>query len=244
MTTVIVTRPEEDAAGLIDRLKAAGCHVLAAPMLKIRFRADVDVPALPFQAVAITSANGARALARLPAMARLKDAVAVVVGPASERAAREAGFTRVLRARKGDVSGVIEAIRTHLDPAAGPVLYASGAITRGDLEGELARSGFSVSRAVLYEAVPATSLTPETRDHFSAGRPAWVTLFSPRTARIWADVVQAEDLAEPAGRLDYACLSENVRQSLLEAMPVQMSGRIVVAASPDGSALLAAMGLN
>ena len=246
MTTVIVTRPEEDAAGLIRELQATGCEVMAAPMLEIRFReaAEVELPAGPVQAVAITSANGARALARLPAMARLKKAVAVVVGPASERAAREAGFERILRAERGDVSGVIAAIRAHLDPAKGAILYASGAVTRGDLEGELARSGFTVHRAVLYEAVPARTLSPEVRTHLEQGRPAWVTLFSPRTARIWADVVQAEGLAEPAARLDYACLSENVRKSLLEAMPAGVSGRIAVAERPDQPALLAAMGLR
>ncbi len=246
MTTVIVTRPPEDAASLIRELQTAGCRVLFAPMLEIRFREaeEAEIPEGPVQAVAITSANGARALARLPAMARLRAATAVVVGPASERAAREAGFEHILRAERGDVSGVIATIRTRMDPSSGVILYASGAVTRGDLEGELARAGFNVHRAVLYEAVPARALSPEVRAHLRQSRPGWVTLFSPRTARIWADATRAEGLAQAAARLDYACLSENVRNALLEAMPSGVTGRIVTAATPDQSALLAALGLK
>jgi uroporphyrinogen-III synthase len=239
--TVIVTRPEEDAAAFVRDLETRGCRVLSAPLLGIRFLEDAEIPPLAYQAVAITSANGARALARLPEMAGLRKAVAVVVGPASEAAARAAGFSRVLRAARGDVTGVIDAIRAHLDPSAGAVLYASGAVTRGDLQAELERDGFAVHRAVLYEAVPATSLPAPVAAHLRAGEPAWVTLFSPRTARIWTEVVATEGLREAAAALDHACLSENVRKALLAGLAV--TGRITVAERPDRRALLAAMGL-
>lgn len=64
---VIVTRPAEDAADLAATLSGMGHETILAPLLDIRLAPDADLPALPWQAVLITSANGARALARGPA---------------------------------------------------------------------------------------------------------------------------------------------------------------------------------
>src|SRR3990170_4657890 len=95
MGLFIVTRPSADAGPLIERLAAMGHDAIAAPLTDIRFVAETDIPAVPFQAVVVTSANGARALARHGASARLGKALAVAVGEASGAAARAAGFARV-----------------------------------------------------------------------------------------------------------------------------------------------------
>ena len=61
---LLLTRPEEDAAPLADELSALGHSVVLAPMMRVRF-VDGMVPDLDgVQAVLLTSANGARALAR------------------------------------------------------------------------------------------------------------------------------------------------------------------------------------
>ena len=59
---IAVTRPEEDAGALKARLEAMGHQVVMAPLMTIRPRAGVIIPDLPWQAVAVTSANGIRAL--------------------------------------------------------------------------------------------------------------------------------------------------------------------------------------
>jgi len=62
---LLLTRPEPDAARTAAALRAAGHEVLTAPMLRIEPVA-ADLGAGPWEAVLITSANAARAVAAHP----------------------------------------------------------------------------------------------------------------------------------------------------------------------------------
>ena len=64
---VLVTRPEEDAAALVAALKARGHEALVEPMLTVAPAPGVTPPLDldGVQALLFTSANGARAFARL-----------------------------------------------------------------------------------------------------------------------------------------------------------------------------------
>lgn len=236
---LIVTRPARDAAPLEAALAARGHAALSAPLLDIRFADGVDIPLLPWQAVAITSANGARALARHSAMPRLRTKTAVVVGPASAAAASEAGFTRV-EAAGGDVSSLVAWIADRLDPSAGPILYASGSITSGDLEGSLAASGFEVRRAVLYDARPAERLPEGCLAAIASGEAGGVLLFSPRTAKIWISLLRRHRLLERDGGLKHYCLSENVAAVVREALGA--AAAVEIASHPEETSMLDLIG--
>ena len=238
--TFIITRPAGDSARFMAAARAAGHAVIAAPLLSIEMKPAASVPERNWQAVAITSANGARGVAAHPARDNLIRARAVPVGPASSEAARAAGFTDILQA-EGDVKALIRAVADNLDPAAGPVLYASGAITRGDLQGELAARGFEVTRVVFYEAVQAPALPEEAARLLRSGERALVALYSPRTARIWAALASKAGLAEQAASCAYACLSRNVADALTKRLPGARG--IIVPPAPDEPSLLAALGL-
>ena len=241
--TFIITRPEEDARRFLQAARAAGANAISMPVIGIHFLDDAAIPERPFQAVAITSANGARAIARRADAARLTRAVAVTVGPASTRAALNAGFLHVLQAARNDVQGVIEIILSRLKPMDGPVLYASGAVTRGDLQGALEQAGFEVVRAVLYEARPAEALNEEARRALAEAEPGTVALYSPRSARIWARLVKAAGLAQRAARWRHACLSQNVAAALREDLP-EVAERIAVSPAPREEAMLSMLGLG
>jgi len=235
MGLFIVTRPPADAGPLIERLAALGHDAIAAPLMDIRFIAEADIPAAPFQAVLVTSANGARALARHAALARLGKVLAVAVGEASGAAARAAGFVRVTVA-DGDVAGLIELVKTRLRPGDGPLLYASGRQTTGDIVGELGEAGFAVHRVVLYEAVAATALPQAVHRVIENCKADGVLLYSPRTARIWCRLVSAAGLAGRLGALVHYCLSANVERALAEAGCAGVP--MAVAARPAEVALL------
>jgi len=237
---LVITRPVEDAAALKAAAEAAGWKVLSMPLLSIRFRDDVHLPALKWQAVAITSANGARAIARLKGRESLVQAKAVVVGAASARAVREAGFGTIVQARRNDVQGVIDAVRRTCRPEAGPVLYASGAVTRGDLQQALREAGFDVRRVVLYEAVAAQALSEETRQALRE-ETGWVALYSPRTAKVWAQLVARAGLGQAAARWRHACLSRNVAETLHRHLP--QAGQVFVAEKAEEAAMRRLLGL-
>jgi uroporphyrinogen-III synthase len=224
---IAVTRPEEDAGPLKARLEALGHEVVMVPLLTIRPRSGVVIPRLPWQAIAVTSANGIRSLPPVHGLAKFR---ILTVGPQSLKAARAAGF--LAEAQGGDVNGLAAYIRSSLDPGAGPILYLSGAETAGNLEGQLQAAGFSCHRAVLYDAAPATSLG-ETEHLLRRGEIDAVMLYSPRSAKIWHALVEAAGVSREAGNVRNFCLSRNVASVLPEGWDKQVPG------TPDEQAMLA-----
>jgi len=210
---LIVTRPLEDARPLGRRLAAAGHEVVVAPLLNIRRVGGLTIPEREYQAVLITSANGARALAGRAGFEHLTRATALVVGPASAEAAKLAGFARVEQA-DGDVAALARSAIANFRPVDGPLLYVSGAVTAGELAPALETAGFAVDRLIAYEARPADALPDACAAALRAGSAEGVLLFSPRSAGIWSSLVAAADLAPAALRLVHYCLSENVAESL------------------------------
>jgi uroporphyrinogen-III synthase len=230
----IVTRPEEEARAVAARLEAAGREVVLAPLLAIAGRAAV-IPQHDYQAVLVTSANGARALARHPDRQRLEGVAVHAVGPASAAAMREAGWRRVGQAG-GDVKALIEQVRRDLDPASGPLLYVSGDTVAGDLEGTLRAAGFAVERVVLYAAEPATALPEAAARALVEQRTDGVLLYSPRTAAVWVGLVAAAGLGAAAARLRHLCLSQAVAARVGAAFP---EAPVAVAERPDEEAMVA-----
>ena len=211
---LIVTRPSEDSGPLAERLRAMGHEPVVAPLIEIVPREGATIPKAAWQAIAITSANGARALAPghgLEAVPYLPS------GAQSKAASLAAGFTSVTAAG-GDVMRLASHMAATLDPARGPILYLSGNETAGDLEGLLKAKNFTVVRIVLYDAV-ATDHLPESLSSFS-GNTA-VLLYSPRTARIWASLAAARPGIES---LPHFCLSANVAQALGPAYITRIAG--------------------
>lgn len=224
---IAVTRPEEDAGPLKAKLEALGHEVVMAPLLAIKPRDGVTIPARDWQAIAVTSANGIRALPEGHGLTRWP---ALCVGPQSLKAATAAGFQA--EAHGGDVHGLATHIRDTLNPAKGPILYLSGAETAGDLEGQLKAAGFDCHRAVLYDAAPAEHLGAAEMA-IRHGEIEAVLLYSPRSAKIWRGLIEKAKLAEQAARIRHLCLSRNVAAVLPEAWAQE------VAARPDETAMLA-----
>ncbi len=210
---LIVTRPRLDAASLQRKLAARGHEVRLSPLLNIVDVPGVSIPRADYQAVLISSANGARALARHEARARLIGLPAFTVGPQSAAAAREAGFRKVTPAG-GNVVALIERVGEMLSSGDGPLLYLSGEETTGDIAGALGARGFTIDRAVLYAAQPAVHITTAAVRALRAGTAGGVLLYSPRSARIWAKCIAADNLVPYMETLLHFCLSPPVAEVL------------------------------
>ena len=232
---LIVTRPLEDAGPLAAKLGERGHEPVVEPLIGIAFRRDVSFVTEGVQAVVATSANGIRALERQDDAASLARLPLHAVGGASAAAARDAGFRTVISA-DGDLSALVAQIRAQVDPAAGRLLYVTGATVSGDLAGLLAADGFEVDRAVLYDAVPADRLSEAACDTVRMG--GGVLLFSPRTAAVWARLVAAAGLEAEAGRLVHFCLSAAVADRIRAALAVPPE-RLKTAVHPDLDSMLA-----
>ena len=231
MATVLVTRPREESARTARLLRDRGHAVLEDPLLEVRDTADPLPDPAGFQAVACTSANGVRALAR---RTPLRTPPLYAVGRRTAEAARALGFQAV-RDAGGDVGDIARLLAASLDPAAGPLLHASGTEVAGDLAGSLAGLGFRVERACLYEARPAAALLPGTQAALREGRMDAVLLFSPRTARTFVSLATDAGLDGTLGAVAALCLSARVAEAA--AGPAWRDVR--VAPRPDQESLLA-----
>ena len=234
----LITRPEEDAAPLAAALDDRGIAATVEPLLTIRPLADAAIDLAGVQALLFTSANGVRVMATLANERNLtgwRDLPVYAVGNATAAAARDAGFTRIESAA-GDVAALARLVAARLDPTAGALFHAAGSAVAGDLSGLLEQAGFTVRRAVLYEAEPADQLSPSTVTALANGTFDLVLFFSPRTAATFVTLVRSAGEGVTAGcrKATALCLSPAVAAAIAE-LPWHA---VQVATRPELPALL------
>ncbi len=228
----LITRPVEDTGPLAALLAARGVVAVSEPLLAIR-PIPGAVPNLDgVQALLFTSANGARAFGAASAR---RDLPVFAVGDATAEAARRLGFGTVTSAG-GAVEALAALAAARLDPGGGDLLHAAGSVVAGDLAALLAPGGFRVRRAVLYAADPAAAISPATAAALRERRIDAAFFFSPRTAARFVTLARAVRLDETCEVVTAFSLSPAVARELA---PITWA-RIIVAATPDQAALLAA----
>ena len=232
---VLVTRPAEQAQGTAEALERLGHNPLVAPLLAIRL---IEHPELSFdnvQAIVVTSANAVRALARLSAP---KSFPMFAVGRRTAEAARCGGFSRVMSA-DADADALAAMVAANANPAKGSLLYAAGTDTAGDLAGALARSGFSVRRSVLYEAIAAPALPQPLRAALAAHAIDAALFFSPRSAEIFASLVMRAGLPPSCCQRLIACC---ISSAVADRLGTLAFADTRVAARPNQDGVLALLG--
>jgi uroporphyrinogen-III synthase len=87
MSRIVVTRPAEDAAPLVERLERLGHEVALCPLIRVEPLGDDPVDVSAYDWVVVTSRNGARELARRRA-GRMHRLAAIGPGTAAELSSR------------------------------------------------------------------------------------------------------------------------------------------------------------
>lgn len=231
---LLVTRPDEDASPLMAALEAMGHQATHIPLLRVRYLTDAVIAPRAWQALLITSANGARALTAHGDAGALMHLPVYAVGEASAAAARAAGFAHVTAAG-GDVVRLAHEVKAALKPDGGALLHVAGSVLAGDLKGLLEAEGFSVERAVLYAAEVAGALPAAGRALIAGGGIDGVLFFSPRTAATFVKLVLEAGFGSQMAGLTAFCLSQAVTDALL---PLTF-GQVRVAPEPTQAGLLA-----
>ncbi len=208
---VLVTRPEPDGARTAAKLRARGCQVMLAPLLRI-------VPLKPdlggaWDALALTSINAVRALADRAEGKALFAIPAYAVGDRTADAARATGFAEVVSAG-GDVDALARLMMAQLRPGA-RVLHLAGQNRSGDLAGAL--GGVAVETRVVYSAQAASQFPQDVNAALAARQLDGALHFSQRTAAIYLSCADAAGLADRALALTHYCLSPQVAAPLTAA---------------------------
>jgi len=229
---LLVTRPEPDAARTAAALRARGHDVVLAPLLRIE-PLDFELPAEPWSAVVMTSANAARAVAEHPRRAALIVREAFTVGRHTADAARAAGF-RTVHSADGDKADLAEVLRARRGETAAPLLYLAGEERAGDL----AAGGARVVTVVVYRALKAEHFAPEVAAALARRALDGVLHFSTRSAQAYLDCASREGILEAALAPLHVCISRQVAQPLAAAG----AAAIRIAPRPDESAIIDLVG--
>ena len=192
---VLITRPEREAAALATALSQRGHVPVIAPLFHLEILhppADFAQSLAACQAILLTSANGARALAEA---SEQRGRPILAVGDTTASTAEGLGFSAVSSA-SGDGAALADLVRERLDPKAGPLLHVSGVDVALDLGEALGRDGFDVRRFALYDAREESALPDSARAALQARALDIVTFFSPRAALQFAKLVDEAGLAD------------------------------------------------
>ncbi|HRF08062.1 MAG TPA: uroporphyrinogen-III synthase [Xanthobacteraceae bacterium] len=228
---MLVTRPAFDAERTAATLRELGCDVLTDPAIAVE-AVDASIPALDYDAIVFTSANGVRAA---KALDHFKELPVFAVGVRTAEVAREYGFQKVGVAA-GEVNALGNLIAAAL-PAGARVLHLAGEDRAGDLPGRLLQVGIKTEVAVLYRAKPAAALKTETIQAFRDGQLDAVLHYSERSATAFLRLARGAGIDEDIRKTRHICLSAAV------AAPLQTSGLPAeIAAAPDEQALFTVLG--
>lgn len=230
---VLITRPEREATTLAAALAERGHVPVIAPLFRLeilRPPADFATALAACQAVLLTSANGARALAEASDQ---RGRPILAVGDTTASTAEGLGFSSV-RSAAGDGAALAELARRQLDPASGPLLHVSGVDVALDLADVLKADGFEVRRFALYDAREEAELPDSARAALQARALDVATFFSPRASEHFARLVQEAGLAGALADTTAVAISPAALQPL-SALPFKAT---VAAARPTRQAVL------
>lgn len=213
--TILITRPEPEASRFADRLRAdhgPGVAVLCAPLMRTCWTGEL--PALSgAETLIFTSRHGVAGFCR---QSDRRDLPGYAVGPATARAAHEAGLSAV--ACGGDAGALLQRIAE--DGARGPFLHARGAHVAADIAGALRAAGKDAAQAVVYEQTPLP-LSDAARTALAGTAPVVVPVMSPRSGRLLMAALRTLP-GRPAAPLFFAAISRNAAQTIPAGTAVQV----------------------
>lgn len=230
---ILVTRPRLDAERTAAKLEQRGFRPLIAPVMEIA-PTDAALPAGPFDALVVTSANAVGRLAEDPSFANLGIQRTFAVGARTAQAARDIGLDPVLSA-DGDRHELAALIARSLKRSS-RLLMVVGRDHHPDLVQKLAEAGHDPVVAVLYESRPVERLDAAATDALKRGAVGHVLHYSPASARAFLACAERAGVGEPARRLQHVALSRAVADMLWQAGVTIVD----IAARPDEEALLEA----
>jgi len=220
--TLIVTRPDPQGAAFaaaVQRAWGGDLHVILSPLLQI-LSVPVAHDLSDLSGVIFTSFNGVAQAERL----RLRtDIPAFCVGDRTAEAARDLGFETITS--PGDAAQLTALIMSKRP--IGHLAHIRGRHARGNIAPTLARAGIPCRDIIAYDQ-QVLPLTAQAQTALAGQNPVVVPLFSPRTGAIFA---QSRPFEAP---LHVVAISGAVLPPGLPAQTTQ------VAATPDGSAMIAA----
>ncbi len=228
MKKIWITRPKEDAQRFCDALQNAGLLRVYEPVIQSLLdveHLDVDLGGLLSQpsigAVIATSRNAVRAISQKTHVEQLFHLPFFAVGESTGDLAKSFGFEDV-RVGGGRGADLLPLIREFDGQAHTPepmkYFLLRGDVQAFDLKSELEKGELALKHEVVeilcYQMREAEHLSDEILGDLLAGHIEVVVLLSPRTAKVYKQLIGKHGLEAEASRLQHFCLSEAVADVL------------------------------
>jgi len=229
---VLVTRPEEEAIATARVLSLRGHSAIVSPVLEVRFLSP-DLPALRFQGLVVTSANGVRGLGRLAGFKALRGLPVFTVGEATAGAARTLGF-REVRVAAGDAKALANLILGEAERGGPPLLYAAGRDRKPVLELRLAEADLPLLALEVYAMEPVAALSSGAAAALEQGAVDAVLHFSRRSAAAFLAAAAGSGVLALALQAPQLAISRDAAEPLAHAG----ASLIAVCAEPSLEAII------
>lgn len=226
---ILITRPRKDAENTAKLVVERGYETLIEPLLEIEAIFSDSSYSVPKIAV-FTSSNG---VWYCPEVLLRSQPKVFTVGDATATAAKEAGFQDIVSAQ-GDVDDLYALMISSLKPEAGSIIHYSGSFTRGDLSQQLCAKGYDAREQIVYKAREVDVFSKKTRDALQNTKIRSALFFSPRTAKIFMEIIGQYQMESYLKKMTALCLSS----ATAEPLGFKEWADIRIAVDPNQSALL------
>ncbi len=188
---VIVTRAQPGAAETAARVSKLGLSPILAPALYVQPNIFEDITYHKYlSGLVFTSANGVRCYKdRAP----YYETPAWCVGPATAKAAHDAGFKTVYESA-GNAIDLARYIAAHSEPDEKPLLHIANQAAKGDLKRELESLGFEVEFCPLYEMRISDALPTDALEALKSDDPVILMVHSAKGAEAFVQLAQNKNL--------------------------------------------------
>lgn len=212
---LILTRPRAQAERFAASLETK-LEIVFAPLIKISRQDSGSLDGV--SGLILTSENGALALRG----AEITGLTAYCVGPRTTQVARDLGLDA--RDMGGTADHLVDALLA--ERYQGALLHLRGTHARGEIAGRLRAAGLNCEDRVVYDQHALPFPVNIARD-LAEGAPDFVMLFSPRTAKFFANACPSATNAE------VFCLSGAVA----DVLDLNAYGHVEIAAQPTAPAM-------
>ena len=209
---IIITRPKEDSFNLINNLIQLGHSVTHLPVIKIEKLETQKINLQNYKALIFTSSKAIKYMNVDKFNSKIK---CFCVGNATERTAKQAGFTNTFSS-EGTVDALIELIKRTLENKSEKILYLSSEFISKDLDIDLIKAGYLVDRVSNYTSLPVEQIDAQTLDFIKNNPPDVFFIYSTKSAKNLFNLINKYSLLNIVTHSNLMCISEKVLLVLKE----------------------------
>ncbi|MEL7050122.1 MAG: uroporphyrinogen-III synthase, partial [Pseudomonadota bacterium] len=217
-----------------------------SPVLSIVPEPEPDFNVSGVTGVVFSSRNAITVVSGWTCLDALRAKPAFCVGPKTASLARDAGFdvvgdvaataveladVLIRHCKLGEGNGDQNSLSNHR------IVQFAGANVAADLVGRIRAAGYGAEKVVVYRAEAARDLTDEARIALTDECINAVVLYSPRSAKVFRELIDTTELGDKLNGVSLLCLSANVAAELEHVG--EMAARVAVAEKPNGKEMLA-----